>query len=52
MTQTEMEEWLSKGWDWLADPANARNPRYVQIEDAWLKKLQEYEQAMRLVYYP
>lgn len=48
MTQTEMESWLDKGWSWLEDPANARNPKYVQIEDAWLKKLGEYEQTCRL----
>lgn len=48
MTQAEMESWLDKGWTWLADPANARNPKYVQIEDAWLKKLGEYEQTCRL----
>ena len=48
------EQWLHKGWDWLEGHAD-HDPlpeQYVWLEEEWLKRLRQYEEAYRLVNEP
>ena len=54
MTQADDERFLRKGWDWLEGHAD-HDPlpeNYHALEEAWLKRLRQYEEAYRLVHEP
>lgn len=41
-------QWLDNGWKWLA--ANEGDPRYEDMERAWIARLRKYEEAYRMAH--
>lgn len=53
-SQADDEKFLHKGWDWLEGHAD-HDPlpeNYHALEEEWLRRLRQYEEAYRLVTTP